>query len=107
MHVEWRLARRQIGRGHIPYIHTHLKSVMVEEMARATEYLHHIYMHETQSYNVSACHTAILIIIEGHFQVFQRFSSSKLVLKTVGSRCMGLNYYENGSKNNSNGSSPA
>jgi hypothetical protein len=47
----------------------------------------HVYIYE--------CHTAILIIIEGQFQVFQRFSSSKLVLKTVGSRCMALNYYGN------------
>jgi hypothetical protein len=29
-------------------------------------------------------HTAIVTIIEGQFEVFQRFSSSKLVLKTVG-----------------------
>jgi hypothetical protein len=42
-------------------------------------------------------HTAILVIIEGHFQVFQRFSSSKLVLKTVKSRFATLSYYENGS----------
>ncbi len=41
--------------------------------------------------------TAILIIIEGQFQVFRRFSSSKLVLKSVGSRFTTLNYYENGS----------
>jgi hypothetical protein len=37
--------------------------------------------------------TAILIIFEGRFQIFQRFSSSKLVLKTV----VALNYYENSS----------
>jgi hypothetical protein len=43
------------------------------------------------------CYTAILIIIEGLLQVLQRFSSSKLVLKTVGSRFAALNYYENGS----------
>ncbi len=42
--------------------------------------------------------TAILIIIEGQVQVFQRFSSSKLVLKAVGSRFEALNYYENGRK---------
>jgi hypothetical protein len=41
--------------------------------------------------------TAILIIIEGQFQVFQRFSSSKLVLRTVDSRFTALNHYENGS----------
>jgi hypothetical protein len=42
--------------------------------------------------------TAILMIIEGQFQVIQRLSSSKLVLKTVDSRFVALNYYENGSK---------
>ncbi len=42
-------------------------------------------------------HTAILIIIEGQFQAFQRVSSSKLVLKTVESCFVALNYYENGS----------
>jgi hypothetical protein len=42
-------------------------------------------------------HIAIPIIIEGQFQVFQRFSSSKLVLRTVESRFTALNYYENGS----------
>jgi hypothetical protein len=41
--------------------------------------------------------TAIPIIIEGRFQVFQRFSSSKLVLKTVESCFMALNCYGNGS----------
>jgi hypothetical protein len=44
-------------------------------------------------------HTAIPIIIEGRFQVFQRFSSSKLVLKTVESCFVALNYYGNGSTN--------
>ena len=42
-------------------------------------------------------HTAIPIIIEGQFQVFQRFSSSKLVLETVESCFVALNYYEKGS----------
>jgi hypothetical protein len=42
-------------------------------------------------------HTAIPIIIEGQFQVFQLFSSSKLVLKTVESCFVALNYYGNGS----------
>ncbi len=42
-------------------------------------------------------HTAILIIIDVQFQVFQRFSRSKLVLKTVESCFVALNYYENGS----------
>ncbi len=46
--------------------------------------------------------TAILIIIEGQFQVSQRFSSSNLVLKTVESCFMALNYYENGSSTNHN-----
>ncbi len=41
--------------------------------------------------------TAILIIFEGQFQAFQRFPSTKLVLKTVESRFAALNYYENGS----------
>ncbi len=42
-------------------------------------------------------YSAILIIIEGQFQVFQRFSGSKLVLNTVESRFAALNYYEIGS----------
>ncbi len=42
-------------------------------------------------------HAAILIIIEGLFQDFQRFSSSKLALKTVESCFVALNYYGNGS----------
>ncbi len=41
--------------------------------------------------------TAILIIIEGPFKVFQRFFSRKLVLRTVESCLVALNYYENGS----------
>jgi hypothetical protein len=41
--------------------------------------------------------TAIPIIIEGQLQDFQRFSSSKLVLQTVESCFVALNYYENGS----------
>ncbi len=48
--------------------------------------------------STSACSgTAIPIIIEGLFQAFQRFSSSKLVLKTVESCFVALNYYGNGS----------
>ncbi len=43
------------------------------------------------------CSTAILIIIEGQFQAFQRFSSSKLVLKAVESCFVALNYHENDS----------
>ncbi len=42
--------------------------------------------------------TAILMIIEGQFQTFQRFSSGKLVLKAVESCFVALNYYENGSR---------
>jgi hypothetical protein len=42
-------------------------------------------------------YTAILIIFGDRFQVFDRFSGSKLLLKTVGSRFAALNYYENGS----------
>ncbi len=34
-------------------------------------------------YDFHGTHTAIHTIIEGHFQIFQRFSSSKLVLRTV------------------------
>ena len=41
--------------------------------------------------------TAILIIFEGRFQVFQQFSSGKLVFKDVEIRFAALNYYENGS----------
>jgi hypothetical protein len=40
---------------------------------------------------------AILTIIEGQFQVFQRFSSSILVLKSVKGRFAALCYCENGS----------
>jgi hypothetical protein len=41
--------------------------------------------------------TVILMIIQALFQAFQRYSSSKLVLKPVGSRFAALNYYDNGS----------
>ncbi len=44
--------------------------------------------------------TAILIIIEGQFQVFQRFFRRKLVLRTVESCLVALNHYENGSRRN-------
>jgi hypothetical protein len=40
--------------------------------------------------------TAILTIIEGQFQFFQRLSRSKLLLKTIEDRFTALNYYENG-----------
>ena len=45
----------------------------------------------------NSTHTAILIMIEGQFQILQRFSSSKQVLKTVESCFAALNHYENGS----------
>jgi hypothetical protein len=41
--------------------------------------------------------TAILIIIKDLFQVIQRFSSSKVVLKAVESRFAAPSCYENGS----------
>ncbi len=40
----------------------------------------------------------ISIIIEGQFQVFQRFSIGQLVLKTVESRFTALNCYGNGGR---------
>jgi hypothetical protein len=40
--------------------------------------------------------TAILIIIEGQFQVIQRFSSCKLMLNAVESRFVARSYCENG-----------
>jgi hypothetical protein len=43
--------------------------------------------------------TAILIITEGQFDVFQRFSGSKLVLKTDESRFAALKNYKNGRDN--------
>jgi hypothetical protein len=49
------------------------------------------YVHMTLIISLS---TAILIIIEGQFQVFQRFPSSKPVLKTVESCFVALTYYE-------------
>jgi hypothetical protein len=42
-------------------------------------------------------HTAIPIPTEGRFQVFQRLSGSKLVLRTLKKRYAALNYHENGS----------
>ncbi len=47
-------------------------------------------------YGIDLYPNAILIIIEGQFQILQRFSSSKLILKSVKSRFAALNYYENG-----------
>jgi hypothetical protein len=48
-----------------------------------------------RSRNQESRRTAILTIIEGQFQVFQRFSSSKLILQTVESCFGALNYHEN------------
>ncbi len=46
---------------------------------------------------ICSINTAILILTECQFHVFQRFMSSKLVLKTVESCFVALNYYEDGS----------
>ncbi len=54
----------------------------------------HICMHTAYLWVI---YTAIPIIIEGQFQVFQRFSSSELVLKAVESCFVALDYYGNGS----------
>ncbi len=54
-------------------------------------------MYVCEVVNIRMPSTAILIIIEGLFQAFQRKSNSKLVLKTVASRFATLVYYENGS----------
>ncbi len=56
----------------------------------------YVYTHDTYTSRNNT--TAIPIIIEGQFQVFQRFSGSKLVPKTVESCFVALNYYGNGSK---------
>jgi hypothetical protein len=61
-----------------------------------------LYLFQVRTYTIKPClqcrNTAIVIIFEGgQFQVFQRFSSSKLVPKTVESCSVALNYYENGS----------
>jgi hypothetical protein len=66
-----------------------LSGAMVK--ASRTPYIHFMV---TRMVKVSQTpYTAIPIIIEGPFQVFQRFSGSKLVLKTVESCSMALNYY--------------
>jgi hypothetical protein len=60
-------------------------------------YLCHFYSSANRhTLGIGLADAAILIIIEGQFQAFQRFSSSKLVLKAVESRFTALNYYENG-----------
>ncbi len=75
-------------------IHTHTYICMCR-------YTHtHMYLDTTPRYLVSndmSLDNTIRIIIEGRFHFFQRFSSSKLVLKTVESCFVALNYYENGS----------
>jgi hypothetical protein len=59
--------------------------------------LNHCHRNELASvYNIIYT-TAILIIIKVRFHVLERFSSSKLVRKTVESCFVALNYYENGS----------
>ena len=58
----------------------------------------HICMYaQSHAQTASASSTALPIITEDRFQVFQRNPSSKLVLKAVESRFAALNYYENGS----------
>ncbi len=49
-------------------------------------------------YNIFGTSAAILIIIEGQLHVFQRFSISKLVLKTIESCFVALNNCGNGIK---------
>jgi hypothetical protein len=86
-----------------PVIHTHVyihvyefeyEQMFMEEVLRPLVIHTHVYIH-VQGFECEC--TAILIIIEGQLQVFQRFSSSKLVLKAVESCFVALNYYENGS----------
>jgi hypothetical protein len=70
------------------YVCTHVSTIVCRKDT--------IHIHVYLKVVVRFC-TAIPIIIEGQFQVFQRFSSSKLVLKTVESCFVALNYYGNGS----------
>ena len=63
--------------------------------ARKLSYIFNLTVFQSPDYAIPA--TAILIRIEDRLQVFQRFSSSNLVLKTVESRYTTLIYYENGS----------
>jgi hypothetical protein len=44
--------------------------------------------------HMCVCSHNILMIFQGQSQIFQRFSSSKMVLKTVKSRFAALKYYE-------------
>jgi hypothetical protein len=74
-------------------MHTFEKYRPVRQLVRT-----HKHAHSRTHIRFSSANTAILIIIEGQLQAFQRFPSSKLVLQTVGSRFVTLNYYENGSK---------
>ncbi len=72
-------------------IHTHIHT---NRYTYKTHTHTHICMYKQTIY----AYTAIPIIIEGQFQGFQRFSSSKLVLQTVESCFAALNYSGNGSK---------
>ncbi len=63
----------------------------------------HTHIHAAAERLSRIVRTAIPIIIEGQFQVFQRFSSSKLVLKPVESCFAALDYYGNGSNVESRG----
>ncbi len=76
------------------YIHTHTNPRSSMYHLRAYPHTWEACAHHTHTHTNP---TAILIIIEGQFQIFQRLSSSKLVLKTVESCFTVLNYYENGS----------
>jgi hypothetical protein len=97
---------------HVSSLHRNLMS-LVGQFAYINKYIIYIYIYlyyviHTYMYIVftqkhsqiqftSRQLTAILIIFEGQFQVFQRFSSSKLVLKTVKNCFVALKCYENGS----------
>jgi hypothetical protein len=75
------------------YMHTHTYAYIHIQVADDARHPRRTHTHA----QYIQTHTAIPIIIEGRFQAFQRFSSSKLVLKTVESCFMALNYYGNGS----------
>ena len=73
--------------------HVHVKHIFTQTDT-------HIKPTRTRTYACTSrlyADTAILRIIGGRFQVFQRFPSSKLVLKTVESCFVALNYHGNGS----------
>ncbi len=57
----------------------------------------YVYVHVYVALNYFANgRTAILIIIEGQFQIFQRFSSTKLVLRAVKTCYVALNCFAYG-----------